>query len=312
MNEHFPKLAISSIAKLYDVTHQAIHKQFKNANIKTHKVGNKSCIDHNIAKEFFNLDFKKRKIAFQIVKGGTGKTTSMFNICCAASLYGAKVLMIDLDPQGNLTDVCGINAEDYPVMIDLIEDEIDPREAIINVLPGIDLISSRIENVVLDNKLALSKTPLHTLYDNIIGDIEDDYDFVVIDCPPTMGHSVSAVTLYVDTLMVPLNPDKFSVKGLDILKGEIANLEKMYRKKIDYKVFLNRYSGNTILSDKAIQTTISNEYESNHALSTAIKMCQELPNAIDNGESVFSNIRKSAVRDDYDSLARELFEIDFD
>ena len=309
MSNNSPKFAISQIAKLFNVTHQAVHKQLKSAGIKSYKIGNKAYIDHEIAKKFFKYNFRKRKIAFQIVKGGTGKTTTMFNICCAASLYGAKVLMIDLDPQGNLTDVCGVNAENHPVMIDLIEDEIDPREAIINIMPGIDLIASRIENVVLDNKLALSKRPLHTLYDGILSDLEDNYDFIIIDCPPTMGHSVSGVTLYVDTLVVPLNPDKFSIKGLSILKSELSNLQKLYRKDIDYKVFLNRYSGNTILSDKTIQTVISNEYEEGHALSTAIKNSQELPNSIDNGESVFSNVRVSSVREDYDALARELLEI---
>jgi chromosome partitioning protein len=218
MSNNHPKLAISQIAKLFGVTHQAIHKQFKTAGIKTYKLGNKSYIDHSVAKEFFKKKFDKKKIAFQIVKGGTGKTTSMFNVCCAISLYGAKILMIDIDPQGNLTDVCGVDAEEYPVLIDLVEDDIDVRDAIVNVMPGIDLIPSRIENVVLDNKLALSKTPLHTLYDSILSKVEDEYDFIIIDCPPTMGHSVSGITLYADILVVPLNPDKFSVKGLSILK----------------------------------------------------------------------------------------------
>ena len=84
----------------------------------------------------------------------------------------------------------------------------------------------------------------------------------MIDCPPMMGHSVTAVSLYVDLIIVPLNPDKFSAKGLKILREELQNLAIQYDKNIDYKVFLNKFSGNTILSDKAIQTVISFESES--------------------------------------------------
>jgi chromosome partitioning protein len=309
MNVHHPKMSISNIAHLNGVTSQAIHKKLKNMSIKLDKVGNKSYLDHESSKKFFNFHFDKKVIAFQIVKGGTGKTTTLYNICCAASLYGAKILMVDLDPQGNLTDVCNVDSEGYPIIIDVLEGSATIEEAIVPVFPGIDLISSRIENVVLDNKLALSKEPLDKLFKNMFKKIKDNYDFIFIDCPPTMGHSVSAVTLYTDLLIVPLNPDKFSAKGLSILKNEIDNLNNMYDMNIIYKVFLNKYSGNTILSDKAIQTTISREHENGMALSTAIKMSQEIPNAIDSGESVFSNIRQSSVRDDYNSLAREILNI---
>ncbi|MBK2028423.1 ParA family protein [Francisella noatunensis] len=304
-----PKMSVASIANKQSVTSQAIHKKLKSNDIVLEKLGNKSYIDHITAKSFFNFSFKNKVIAFQIVKGGTGKTTSLFNVCCAASLYGAKILMVDLDPQGNLTDVCNVDAENLPVMIDIVEDNIPVREAIVNVYPGVDLISSRIENVVLDNKLALSKKPLDKLYKRIFKDIKNEYDFIFMDCPPTMGHSVSAVTLYADLLVIPLNPDKFSAKGLSILKNEIENLNNMYDVDIDYKVFLNKYSGNTILSDKAIQTTITKEHEVGKALSTAIKLAQEIPNAIDNEENIFSNFKQSSVRDDYDALAREILDI---
>lgn len=304
-----PKMAVTHVADILDISLQGVHKQLKSMNLKPFKIGNKSYITHDMGKELFRLKFEKQKIAFQIVKGGTGKTTALHNISCAASLYGAKVLAIDLDPQGNLTDAFNVDADSFPVLIDIFEDESLIQDAIINVSEGIDIIPSRIENVVLDNKLALSKSPLHNLFSDILYSVEDNYDFIFIDCPPTMGHSVSAASLYADTLLVPLNPDRFSAKGLKILKTEIANLEKMYKRKINHKVFLNKYSSNTILSDKAIQTTISAETATNNALNTAIRQSQEIPNAIDQNFNIFSSLKQSIVREDFDLLTRELLNI---
>ena len=305
-----PKMSVRYASNLLDVSLQAIHKQMKQKNVSLPKLGNKSYLDHDIGKKLFMIPFKKKKIAFQIVKGGTGKTTSLYNISCAASLYGAKILTIDLDPQGNLTDSFNVNPESVPIVIDVFEGHASTEESIISVSKGIDLLPSRIENIVLDNKLALSKVPLHTFFSNMISEVENNYDFILIDCPPTMGHSVSAASLYVDSILVPLNPDRFSAKGLKILKHELKNLQKAYRKNISYKVFLNKYSNNTILSDKAIQTTISSEIETNNALKTAIRVSQEIPNTSDKNQNVFSTLKKLAIRDDFDLLTRELLNID--
>lgn len=225
------------------------------------------------------------------------------------SLYGAKILAIDLDPQGNLTDSFNVDADQLPVLIDIIEKQASVQDCIINVEDGIDLIPSRIENVTLDSKLAITRAPLHNVLSNILSTIEDNYDFIFVDCPPMIGPSVTAASLYVDLILVPLNPDRFSAKGLKILKDEIINLTNQYKTELTYKVFLNKFSGNTILSDKTIQTTIAVENGGGYALSTAIRQAQEIPNITDLGLNMFSSLKKSTARDDFDLLARELLEI---
>lgn len=304
-----PKMPATYAAELLGVSLQAIHKQLKAQNITCPKIGNKSYITHSMAKKLFNIQFEKKKICFQIVKGGTGKTTALHNISCAASLYGVKILAIDLDPQGNLTDAFNIDAENTPVLIDVIEKQADIRDTILQAEEGIYIVPSRIENVTLDSKLALSKAPLHMVLHSILEPIESEYDLILLDCPPMMGHSVTAASLYSDLILVPLNPDKFSAKGLQILKDEIHNISTQYHHKIKYKVFLNKFSGNTILSDKAIQTTIATENEQGYALTTAIRQSQEIPNSTDMNMNMFSSLKKSTAKDDFDLLTRELLGI---
>lgn len=304
-----PKMAIGHAASLLEISTQAVHKYLKKNNIILPRIGNKSYICNKTASSIFHLNFKKKKIAFHIVKGGTGKTTAIHNITCCASTYGARILVIDLDPQGNLTDTFNFNAEHTPVMIDIISGQATVADAVVNVSPGIDLIPSRIENVVLDNKLAIERKPLHTLFKQLLKSIESNYDFIFIDCPPTMGHSVTAASLYAGLILTPLNPDKYSAKGLQILKEEIVSINEEFGTELDYKVFLNKFSGNTILSDKAISTTISEETANGKALSTAVRQSQEIPNAVDDEINLFSHLKKSTARDDFDLLTRELLDI---
>ncbi|CAL7960165.1 putative ParA family protein TC_0871 [Alphaproteobacteria bacterium] len=214
-----------------------------------------------------------------------------------------------MDPQGNLTDAFDVDAENIPVLIDIIEKQATVRDSIIQVEDGIDLIPSRIENVTLDSKLAISRAPLHNILNAILESIEKEYDLIFLDCPPMMGHSVTAATLYSDLILIPLNPDKFSAKGLKILKNEITNISTQYVRNIKYKVFLNKFGGNTILSDKAIQTTIATENELGNALTTAIRQSQEIPNITDMNLNMFSTLKKSTAKDDFDLLTRELLGI---
>ncbi len=304
-----PKMSINKAAEFLGISVQAVHRKLKAKNLVCPKIGNKAFITQEIARPLFELKFKNKIIAGQIVKGGTGKTTAIDNIACCANSFGAKVLLIDIDPQGNLTDAHDVDADELPVLVDFIQEGIKVSDGIVNVSPGLDLIASRIENVVLDNILMLKKMNLEKVFHNIFKSVIKDYDFIFIDCPPTMGASVTAATLFCDLILAPLNPDKFSAKGLKILKSEVKNIDDQYDKDIPYKVFLNKFSGNTILSDKAIATIIADPDMEGRALQTAVRYGQEIPNATDANKSLFSSLKKSTLRDDFEALTMELLEI---
>ncbi len=304
-----PKMSIAHAADFLNVSAQAVHKQIKIKNIICPKLGNKLYLTYSQARQLFNIPFKHKVVVGQIVKGGTGKTTSIDNVASCANTYGARILKIDADPQGNLTDACGIDAEEHPVLIDVINGEAEITDAVVSLSDGVDLIPSRIENVILDNVIVNERLPLHELYKDLLEPIANNYDFIFIDCPPTMGQAVTAASLYADIILAPLNPDKFSAKGLKILKREIETLNKRFKRDIAYKVFLNKFSSKTILSDKAVVSLISDPELEGRILETTVQFSQEIPNITDTNKNLFSYLKSIPTRDDFDRLTRELLGI---
>jgi chromosome partitioning protein len=309
-NELTPKMSISQAAKFLGISVQAVHKQLKAKHIKVPRISNKSYIDYSVAKNLFGIKFKQKFIAGQIVKGGTGKTTSIDHISSCANTYGARVLKIDSDPQGNLSDVNNIDADEMPVLVDVLDGNSKIEDCIVNISEGLDIIPSRIENVILDTLLLTKKYPLDKFYANILKPIINNYDFIFIDCPPFMGPSVTTASLFVDTILVPLNPDKFSTKGLAILRREVDSLMEIHGKNIDFKVFLNKFSNKTLLSDKAVMNLFSDPGLDGKVLSSTIPFAQEIPNIIDENKNLFCSLKKSTTREDFDSLTRELLKIE--
>lgn len=311
-NNDMPKMSINRAADFLGVSVQAVHKQLKAKNIHAPKLGNKSYIDFRVARELFDLKFERRVIAGQIVKGGTGKTTTIENISSCANSYGARVLKIDADPQGNLTDVNlpeEIDVNEVPIFIDVINQKANIEDCVINITEGLDIIPSRIENVTLDEALVNKRLPLDRIYATYLQPIIDNYDFIFIDCPPYISQAVSAAAMFSDTLLVPLNPDRFSEKGLEILKSEIQMIKTHYGREIDFKVFLNKFSGKTILSNSALFNLVQDPELEGHVLHSVIPYSQEIPNVIGKQLKLFGDLKKSVTRGDYDALTRELLDI---
>lgn len=304
------KITAIDAANFLGIPMPSIHRMIKMESLEVQKSYNNIYFGHKTAKKIFkDISFKKRIISFQIVKGGTGKTSLSQAFAIRANLYGAKVLCIDLDQQGNLSQSFNINPLELPVMIDVIDNKVDIKDSIIRVSDGLDVIPSRIENAILDNYIMLNKCPLDKVYKEYTDDLIKDYDLIVIDCPPALGQSVTAATLCSDTVICPLTPDQFSMSGLEISYNEIDTINRKFKSLCNVKIVINKFDTRTILSNQVLTSIMSNQKMKNALYNTLIRACQDFPNATLAKNNIFSNVKKSVSKEDIDLFTREVLEL---
>lgn len=226
MENMIAKMTAASAAEFMNVNLQAIHKQIKTKELTSYKSQNRVYFGYETAKAIFGLSIKRKILSFQIVKGGTGKTSLATNFAIRANLYGLRVLCVDLDQQGNMTHAFSVDSSRLPVMIDVIKKHSTFADGIVNIAPGLDLFASRIENAVLDNALMLDRCPIEKIYTQLLEPVLDNYDVVVFDAPPALGHSVAASTMASDLVVAPVTPEQFGLSGLKITYDEVQLLKK--------------------------------------------------------------------------------------
>lgn len=173
-------------------------------------------------------------IAFLNQKGGVGKTTTCVNMAGYLASMGKKVLLLDIDPQGNASSSVGIEKEDkhktiYHVIVDdnTIDEVILPTKLEnLSIIPAdVDLAGAEIELVQMNNREKVVR--------NILRKIKDNYDFICIDCPPSLGLiTVNALTAS-DSVLIPIQCEYFALEGLSQLMYTIKLVKKHLNESID-------------------------------------------------------------------------------
>lgn len=303
------KMTAAEVASFLGITLQAVHKKLKAKNLEFKKSQNRIYFGHETARKLYQHPFQHKVIAFQIVKGGTGKTSLAYSIAIRAHLYGARVLCVDLDQQANLTQALQINAEELPVMVDIIKGEAEFSNSIVSVVPGLDLVPSRIENAILDNVIMLERLALDRVYQKEFNQYKDTYDLIVIDCPPALGQSVAAIALASDVIIAPVTPEEFSLSGLKITYQELLDLEEKYQRKIELKLVLNKFDTRTALSHEVLSTLIKHNIFGDKLYKSYIRASQEFPNTLSNAQTIFDTFRITPAKEDIDLLTREILHL---
>ena len=236
-------------------------------------------------------------------KGGVGKTTSAINIGAGLVELGRKVLLIDLDPQANLTLSLGIPRQNSTIYEALRgESELVPfsyREGFDVITSTLDLSSAEME---LINE-AGREYILRELFDGVV----DDYDFIIIDCPPSLGLLTLNALTSSDYVYIPLQTEFLALQGLAKIKQIIDKVRFRLNKKLEIGgVIATMYDARKVLNRDVVETI--RKYFGEKVFNTLIRDNVALAEAPAQRKDIFAYNKSSNGAEDYLALCREIVE----
>ena len=239
-------------------------------------------------------------------KGGVGKTTTNVNLCAALALRGKKVLSIDIDPQGNSTSGLGFDKNNLENTIyEVLIEEFDINKAIYSTeVKGLDLIPSNIQLAGAEIELTNTRYREKTLKEKM-NLIDENYDFIIIDCPPSLGLlSLNALTAS-HSVLIPIQCEYYSLEGVGQLIDTVKLVKKNLNPKLDIEgVLLNMYDGRTNLSAQVVEEV--KKYFKNKVYRTVIPRNVRLAEAPSFGQPIMLYDGSSKGSEAYIKLSEEI------
>ncbi|MCH1641521.1 AAA family ATPase [Paenibacillus timonensis] len=245
-------------------------------------------------------------IAIANQKGGVGKTTTSVNLGAGLAAIGKKVLLIDIDPQGNTTSGVGINKADVANCIyDVLINEVHPKEAIaqteienLHIIPAtIQLAGAEIELVpTISREVRLKKS---------LQPIRHLYDYILIDCPPSLGILTINSLTAADSVLIPIQCEYYALEGLSQLLNTVRLVQKHLNTSLQIEgVLLTMFDARTNLGIQVIEEV--KKYFQQKVYKTVIPRNVRLSEAPSHGQSIITYDPRSKGAEVYLELAKEV------
>ena len=311
------QLNANELAEILKISPQGVYQRLKKDQIGEKLPGKGFVVSSPDVRKIFeskDITYDHHTISFQCAKGGVGKTSLAYSLGIRANMYGAKVLMIDLDMQGHLTlgfvneeNSQSLVSEDVPVWLDMIEGQVGIEDIIKPITSTLHLIPSNLNNADLENVLSkrYKQFPIESSVRKFLDPIKDNYDYIIIDCAPGFSGINTGALCASDLVIVPAAPDRYGVDGVSKTMTELEELIQSWNLQCELKILLNRYDARKKICVNQLQTLMT-KYPK-QMFSCYIRENSEIANATEQGLSVFELPRKNTpAKEDLDVLTRDV------
>ena len=264
--------------------------------------------------ELRGLSYPRLNINVHNVKGGVGKTTTVHVLASRAAMLGFKVLVVDLDQQGNCSRSFGVfgSPKDYKTMLELYEHHksnktgMTAKDLVKELHPHLHLIPSNLSMANMDMVMTLdSSMNSKEFFRDMLEGLLDNYDLIVLDSPPALSTLTASAHAFSDIVLLPINPDEYSVDAINLNFNHLQRLVRNQRLEIQPMIFVNKYDSRPKIDFKIVSEIHQGDF-GQFMCEAAVRQTSTIKAEFEKGKTLWDLAKGSPALDDFNNLLLEV------